>query len=182
MGLVLVCGSSSMRTLILAITVAAAPFAQGFSQQEATMQPGQRIRVSYECRTRTLSTGKARQDCQQDVGTFMGVAGDSILWAAGDSQPCGARCARLLTSVVHIERSVSQRSRAIEGALIGLLAGGVVGGVGGWAYYRNRAEGDLAVIVTVPVGMLLGAAIGGGVGSAHQIDRWEPVPLSAFRR
>ncbi|MCH7511680.1 MAG: hypothetical protein IIB19_04860 [Chloroflexi bacterium] len=121
----------------------------------------------------------------QSVGTFWAWEGDSLIMESN-----GNALALSLNSVTKLEVGRGQKSYTVEGAIIGLLVGGVAGALIGYASYGEcESRGllacwpgpEFAALVGGLVGGLGGGAVGALIGSSVKTDRWKEVPLSQLR-
>ncbi|HYH82008.1 MAG TPA: hypothetical protein VEX86_19535 [Longimicrobium sp.] len=105
------------------------------------------------------------------VGHIAGLTADSLLLARGG----GARLQIDSREVREMSISVG-RARwrwALQGAVVGMLAGGVIGA-------RAAAQGDhagLESVVGFVAGVIVGTPVGAGVGALAAPERWTPVRL-----
>jgi hypothetical protein len=173
-------------TMILAgsLLALAAHATRGHAQ---SLQVGERVRLTP---TGTFPTAL--------TGTLTDIRGDT-LFVAQDSAATDVRW--MVTSTLsRIERGAGRRSRWLEGALWGGLAGSAVGAIAGYASYEEpepfRGTCDPAgffcpgmfdldfgrgfhVMAGAVVGSIAGAVVGTIVGSTKSTDRWRRVtPLS----
>jgi hypothetical protein len=122
------------------------------------------------------------------MGTFEGLSGDTLLLAFGSSK---MRCES--GSVWSLDRRRKSKSKAGEGALIGLVLGGFGGAAIGAATYREcipegwfdcfmtpESAGEQAAIGAV-IGGVLGAGIGALAGAARKGGGWERIPVNRIR-
>jgi hypothetical protein len=97
-------------------------------------------------------------------GRLLEVRGDSLLLARMGGTPTAIR----LPFDATIERAVSRRGHAVEGALIGLVGAG-------WIGSRSRSPFDDERGLRGVVYGSLGALIGGLMGSTIYSETWAPV-------
>ena len=121
----------------------------------------------------------------QSVGTFWAWEADSLIMESN-----GNALALPLNSVTKLEVGQGQKSYTVEGAIIGLLVGGVAVGAiaiatyeeceGGWGCLGDFGYG-FAALVGALVGGLGGSAVGALIGASTKTDRWGEVPLDRVR-
>jgi hypothetical protein len=108
------------------------------------------------------------------VGTIVETKADVWLIRGLEGDVVRVPAAELRRLEVHRGR----RSRAREGALIGMLPGALIGAVGGGLTCWEQP--DCSLVLPMAFGGLLGGAVtgglGAGVGSLFKTDRWERVP------
>lgn len=167
--------------MLLGGTVAPILAQSGHSGGSDQLRVGERVRLtSSDARTPPL------------VGTLSEVRGDTFFVARGSGEVTTIAVAA--SRLAHVERSIGQRRRTVQGALLGVLAGGAVGLVVGAAAYEPPPplpcvpeaffcfDLDLGRGPVMAVGALAGAAIGlvvgGLVGSGQTTDRWQRVGSS----
>jgi len=148
--------------------------------QQPAIEASQRVRLSYDCRTRTLSAGQVRSECQRKSGTVIVLRGDTLILSAGS-----ATKTHRLSAVTRIEVSRGRRSHGLTGAVIGAPVGAVAG-----LAILTLANGAW-VCGDYEIGALCGAVAGGGViggallgalvGGAVKTDRWEDVSFNSVR-
>lgn len=125
-------------------------------QADPTLSAGEWIRI-------TLPAGVGR-GARRAQGRLLELHADSLRW-----QPSNAASrALLLPREATIERVVSRRGHAWEGAFLGLLGGAVIGGVKRGSF---DDETGIRAVVFAPVG----AVVGGLVGSMIYTKQWAPV-------
>ena len=121
----------------------------------------------------------------QSVGTFWAWEADSLIMESN-----GNALALPLNSVTKLEVGQGQKSYTVEGAIIGLLVGGVAVGAIAVATYEECEGGygclgdfgsGFAALVGGLVGGLGGGAVGALIGSSVKTDRWKEVPLDRLR-
>ncbi len=171
-------------TMLVAI-LAFVPLAAATAQ--VPIRRGERMRVTGPpvCQpTYTVCVGPPRQS----VGTFWAWQADSLIMERN-----GNALALSLDSVTKLEVSQGQKSHTVEGAIIGLLVGGVAGAAIGYASYQEcEPQGEFfsCILDFGPEQSALGGALviglGGGVvgaliGRSIKTDRWAEVPLDRVR-
>ena len=124
----------------------------------------------------------------QSVGTFWAWEGDSLIMESN-----GNALALPLDSVTKLEVSQGQKSYTVDGAIIGLLVGGVAGAAIGYASYQKcESQGEFFSCIAdfgPAYGALGGALViglGGGVvgaliGRLIKTERWAEVPPVRLR-
>lgn len=117
---------------------------------------GERIRI-------TIPPG-AERESRRVEGRLLELYGDSLLLA----RPGGASTAMRLPLDATIERAVSRRGHALEGAFLGMISAGVLGS-------RKRSPSDDESGLRSVVYGSLGALIGGLMGSTISSETWAPV-------
>ncbi len=139
------------------------------AQEEAVVEPGAKVRVMAP----SFSS-------QWLVGTLVEMRADSwVLEVEGRD----SLLALPLSSVSSLEVSRGQKTRALKGAVIGLVSGaggGVLIGLlsdDGPGTYPAKDRALIAGVVFSVVGGLTGLGIGYGI----KVDRWETVPLDRLR-
>jgi hypothetical protein len=70
--------------------------------------------------------------------------------------------------------------RAMQGAGLGLIGGVYLGAIAGKVAAAGEPEGELAYIVTLPVGAAIGL-LGGFIFGAVPVEQWQRAPLSQSR-
>ncbi len=124
-------------------------------------------------------------DSRRYVGTFVAWKGDTLV-----VETKGYTLALPLDSVTKLDVSRGRKTNTGEGAVIGLLVGGVVGAVIGYASYEEcvggwACFGDLGPGVNVAAGGVIGGlgglVAGAFIGLAIETDRWQEVPLDRLR-
>ena len=121
----------------------------------------------------------------QSVGTFWAWQADSLIMERN-----GNALALPLDAVTKLEVSQGQKSNTLEGAIVGLLIGGVAVGAiaiatyeeceGGWGCIGDFGPG-FAALVGGLVGGLGGGVVGALIGRLIKTDRWAEVPLDRLR-
>ena len=151
---------------VAALLVASISFAAA-AQSRPPLTPGARIR------------GRFRTTPQSVVGVLDTISGDTV-----QVRPDGERGARVvtLTAIKAIDVSRGQRSNALKGAQVGLVAGGGVGLVAFVASCKKGFAGlpdcrDVWLFAPIAGGLLVGTVI----GSRSHSEKWESVPLSSLR-
>ena len=167
------------RSIVTLITVSMmVPCENAFGQALPPIQPGNWVRVSAP------DAGDLRV-----VGLFSGHDSQRIgVKPQGEQNTVWIR----LTPSTRIEQSSGQESHVVEGALIGLLFGGIAGGViasatheecvsEGWFDCFMAVSKKDATIIGSLAGGLLGAGVGAVIGWAIKTERWEEVPLDRLQ-
>jgi len=166
-------------------TIVVVPPVVGAPGPEAAvwLTPGERIRVTAP------SAGIIHQ-----TATLMRMSGDSIVLRGlgarrGDTLavPDSGRLALPLGRVTSFEISLGveshRRGGVLLGALIGAVAGYVLGGSGGCDVdVGSHVQHLPCAVLGTGGGALIGAAAGAVVGGALHSERWEQVPLNQLRR
>ena len=170
---------------ILVAILAFGPLASATAQ--VPIRRGERMRVTRPpiCPpTYTVCVGPPRQS----VGTFWAWEADSLIMESN-----GNALALALDSVTKLEVSQGQKSHTIEGAIIGLLVGGVAGAAIGYASHQEcESQGEFFSCIgdlgpeSAALGGALVIGLGGGVvgsliGRSIKTDRWRQVPLDRLR-
>jgi hypothetical protein len=117
---------------------------------------GERIRI-------TIPAGMERESRRVE-GRLLELYGDSLLLA----RTSGTSTVIRLPLDATIERAVSRRGHALEGALLGMISAGVLGG-------RKRSPSDDESGLRSVVYGSVGALIGGLMGSTISSETWAPV-------
>lgn len=151
------------RALILSTIIAIGMTAPGQAQQDTVpLSPGQRIRIHQ--------SGK-----HPSIGAYLSADSSNVTIVTGPADTIGVPRA----TITRVDRSVGTRSKAPDGALIGLGVG-MVGGVitGGFACNEqpnswNVTQGECMVWGAVAFG-LVGALVGVIAWSGERTDKWEP--------
>ncbi len=154
------------------------------AQQESTVAPGSRIRVSAP----TVSS-------RPIVGEVVAVHSDTLVidasaWVRGRTQWERLEEAEIpLGSLTRLEVSQGKKSNVGKGALIGGLVGAGVGLALGLAASAEDSEGfapvgpegagDVLGVSAIMGG--LGAGIGALIGAISPGERWKEVPLDRLR-
>jgi hypothetical protein len=126
------------------------------------LQPGNRVRVHL-----LQPPGKV-------VGSVVRLTADTLVIMSAEAAE--RQIALSTGNIERLELSRGQRSRAKIGALVGLLLGAVGGAVALGAYCEESdCVGAWPLLGLIPVGALIGAGFGSGVGSLIQTERWQPV-------
>lgn len=170
---------ASLLLVLVAIRLSALP-------AQEPPQPGQRVRITHECRTRTPVTRQVTTLCRRQAGRLLEVRADSITLAVGD-QPAGYR----IGDLTRLELSRGRRSRWLAGGLVGSAIGGVAAFAvlngGGSKSLCNQSQNQDAVAFSECVGlaalfgMVPGFGLGALVGAVARSERWEEVPVSRLR-
>jgi hypothetical protein len=124
------------------------------------VEPGSQVRVSAPGLSKRLIEGSLTE-----------VKDDSLTIDRGDQQ---VRVPREAIAEVEV-RVPGHKARAVW---IGLAAGAVLGGVAGYAAGQTCTPGEWLCIPrssTTPVGVVLFAGLGAGIGALVGHDRWEKV-------
>ncbi len=172
-------------TMLVAI-LAFVPLASATAQ--VPVRKGARVRVTRPPICPPTDTICMRGPPPQSVGTFWAWEADSLIMESN-----GNALALPLNSVTKLEVSQGQKSHTVEGAIIGLLVGGVAGAAIGYASYQKcEPQGEFfsCILDFGPEQSALGGALviglGGGVvgaliGRSIKTDRWAEVPLDRVR-
>ncbi len=171
----------SHATILVAI-LAFTPLANATAQ--VPVRPGARVRVAgHFCQP-------SYSHCvgclpQRYVGTFVAWKADTLV-----VQSNGDTLSLPVNPWTRLDVSRGRKTNTGEGALIGLLVGGVMGAVIGYASYEECVGGrdclgDLGLGVNVAaggvIGVLGGLVAGAFIGLAVETDRWREVPLDRVR-
>lgn len=143
-------------------------------QDSLRVRQGQRVRIS----TRTATV--------DGTGVVVALTGDTLLFRADRN---GYPYRILLGDLATLDTSKGSRAvgpgglgGAVMGLGLGALAGTVVGKlITNHDRARNRCPNgdcDFVELVTIPVGALIGFAVGGVIGSQLNAEGWAAVPLS----
>ena len=171
-----------MRPVILLTTVSIlAPFTSVIAQEQPPVRPGDRVRVTHECRTtvRQDPLGKTHTRCRKDKGTLAAATADSIVLGVDER---GTQLTLPVASVTRLEVSRGRKSRVALGAGIGALTGAATLAVIG--ANLNVCDGGYegaCAGVGAGVGAVGGALVGLVIGAVTKTDRWEEVPLDQLR-
>ncbi len=168
-------------TMLVAI-LAFVPLASATAQ--VPIRPGARVRVTRPpiCRANTICVGRAPR---QRVGTFLAWRSDTIV-----VQSNGDTLSVPVDLVTRLDVVRGQKSNTIEGAIIGLLVGGVAGAAMVYASDQEcespRGEFFSCTVDISPLGGALSVGLTGGVvgaliGLEIQTDRWQEVQLHRLR-
>jgi uncharacterized protein YcfJ len=105
-----------------------------------------------------------------DVGVALGAPGGG-----------GATISVPRDSILSVERATLSEGHAIEGAVVGGVAGAVVAWLIGSATERCDSREiclqRVAVDVEAAAGGLAGLVVGGVIGSRIRADKWQPIDL-----
>ena len=145
------------------------------AQQAPSVDPGQRIRISYDCRNRTSPTEAKGADCRRSVGTFVTRRGDTLALATKSSTVNYP-----LTTVARIELSRGRRSHSFAGMGVGFLVG-TVAVYGLISSSESVASGAVGMALAVLFGGGPGAGLGAFVGSRVVTEGWQDVELDRLR-
>ncbi len=171
-------------TILVAI-LAFVPLASATGQvQQPPIERGARVRVTTPpppCPT--WYTSCTRDSLRRYVGTFVEWKADTLV-----VETKGHTLALLWDSVTKLEVSQGQKRNTREGALMGLLVGGVAGAVIAAAIYEEYECGHLCFVdpATIPMAVAVGVGLGGvavgaTIGSLIKTDRWQEAPLERLR-
>jgi len=154
-----------MRTHVQALVVTATLLcaAGAFPLEAPALAPGARVRVS------SPSLG-----AEPVVGTLVRQE-DGALWV--DRGPSGSPTRIALEPVTRIEVSAGRRTRATQGALVGLAAGAVPGLLLTFGDYDS--DDDPSPGAVAAVGAASGAALGAAIGWALKTEEWLPAERPA---
>ena len=154
------------RATILVAILAFTPLASATAQ--VPVRPGAQVRVTHLpiCPADTICVGPSPR--QRSVGTFWAWQADSLIMERN-----GNALALSLDSVTKLEVSQGQKSHTVEGAIIGLLVGGVAGAAIGYASYQKcEPQGEFFSCIAdlgpeyAALGGALVIGLGGGVVGA----------------
>ena len=173
-----------MRGFALVLAVSMVVPTTHLSSQQTPIQPGQRVRVTHDCRSRYVF-GRSRTTCQTDDGILATLTGDSIVLNVGDAD---TMVSIPLASTTKLQVPRMHRSYVLRGAIIGGLVGAAVGGgLGYWWGNWDRTPYDVyprdygfAVTWGLAGGAVLGG-LGALIGKAASGSPWEEVPLDRLR-
>ena len=153
--------------------------------QRPPVELGTRVRISHECRTRTLYGGATRIDCRTDKGTIAALTADSVVLKVGKP---ATQLAVSLASVNRLEVVRGRKPNADTGAGIGLAVGFVAGAVFGYAsseecesFCMLEIGREEAAVMGAAMFGLGGFVFGALIGASSKTDRWEEVPLDRLR-
>ena len=144
------------------------------AQNTLPLREGQRIRVS------------TRDGTTSSTGSVLALVADTLFLR---SDRDGVAHAILRSDLVSVDSSRGSRHVGpgpLGGAIIGLGVGLVAGyAVGKHVADRDRARNkcpdgncELIKLLTIPIGGLVGFAVGGVIGSQLDAERWNAVTLS----
>ena len=140
-----------MRTspLLLAILLLV-PLGNLSSQEQRSVQVGDRVRITHDCGAVAVFSSSRRTDCTDTEATVTAMTGDSIVLVDGRS----AQLAVSLSSLTAVQVFAGRTTFNATGGALGLAAGAGLASIGGLA--------------SVPVVFLgaVGGALGGGGESA----------------
>ena len=140
--------------------------------QGPRIAPGDTVRVTVRPNVRYVG---AALPLGATMGTFLGMAGDSIQFLRSDQMATANTLPP--AAVRRIEIPAGQRSHALRGFLGGGLFGFVLGVfVGGVLDGYWDGEGAAGAAVGGAAGALAFGAVGAGVGSLWHSRRWIAVP------
>lgn len=88
------------------------------AQEPWIAEPGQRVRISYDCPVAAVATGSLPAGCHRAVGTLVGLRGDTLTISGGASTTSYP-----LSTVTRLELSRGRKSHWLAGAGVGLLVG-----------------------------------------------------------
>ncbi len=158
----------SHATLLVAI-LAFVPLASATAQEPPPVKVGDRVRVTAP------DLGIRKQ-----AGRFEALRADTLVVAVADSTMTFP-----VASVTRLEVSRGQKSRAGQGAGIGLLGGGLLGFL---ISSRNCTEGagvldtrEACIQVSTVGGAVVGTFLGLAFGAVIMTDRWQEVSLDRVR-
>ena len=171
------------RAPLLVAILAFMPLASATAQ--VPVRPGARVRVTGRfCQPVYSNCVLGRPE--RHVGTFVAWKSDSLVMKSK-----GDILASPQDSVTRLEVSLSRKSKAGGGALIGAAVLGIPGVIAGlmiseicigFGCTQQSLENRLGLAVLLgAVGAGTGALIGAVIGSAIRSDRWEGVPLDRLR-
>ena len=150
------------------------------AQQPPLVETGQRVRLSYDCRTRTLSTGAAQTNCRRTSGTVTALRADTLILTVGK-----LTASHPLSAVTRLEVSRGRKSKWLTGAAIGAPVGALAGvGIltlanGQWVCGDYEVGGLCWVVVGA--GTIGGGLLGALVGAIAKTERWEEASLNRLR-
>ena len=166
-------------TILVAI-LAFTPLASATAQ--VPVGPGARVRVTGNFFCQPFNSNCMGDMPQRYVGTFVTWEVDTLV-----VQSNGDTLSVRVNLVTRLDVSRGRKTNTGKGAGIGVLLGGVVGALIGYASYEEcvhcffdlRPE-TLAAAGAV-IGGLGGLAAGALIGSAIETDRWMEMPLASMR-
>ena len=169
-------------TILVAI-LAFVPLASATAQ--VRVRPGARVRVTgHFCQL--FYSNCVRGSPQQYVGTFVTWEADTLV-----TESNGEILTLPIDWVTKLEVSQGQQSYTVEGAIIGLLVGGVAGAFTGYVTYEEcvgrgfSCLGAFGLGFNVGVGAVIGGlgglVLGAITGASSKTDRWQEVPLDRLR-
>ncbi len=154
-------------TILVAI-LAFVPLVSATAQDSLPVRAGDRVRVTAP------DLGIRKQ-----AGRFAALRADTLVVAVADST-----MTLPVASMTRLEVSRGQKSRAGQGAGIGLLGGGLLG----FLISRNCTEGTgfidtrrACIQISTVGGAVVGTLLGLAVGAVIMTDRWQEVPLDRVR-
>ncbi len=158
-------------TILIAI-LTFVPLASATAQ--VSLRPGDRVRVTgHFCHP--------FHTCQHSVSTFLAWKADSLV-----IQSNGDTLTVPVTLLTRLDVSRGRKTNTGEGAVTGLLVGGVAGAVIGLASYEcepcfvDLGPGVYAAAGAV-IGGLGGLVVGALIGLEIETDRWQEVQLHRVR-
>ena len=172
---------TAMRRRPSAILVAALamslPGQAGVAQQATSPRVparGERMKLELACARipgwSDCGTGSSKRS---EAGSFLGLAGDTLRIEVEDGDSTLAVPAG---SVIRAWISEGQHHQTATGAMIGLVAGGIVGaGVG--ATVAQPGYESFGAVAGGGLGAVVGLIIGLGIGSSIRSEHWSPVAL-----
>lgn len=143
--------------------------------QDSHLREGQRVRISE----RNLNLA--------GTGTIVALKGDTLFFRADRN---GITYTILHSDLATLDTSKGSRDigpGALGGAVIGLGVGALGGSLVSKLLIENRKRAhnqcpdgncEFSELVAIPLGALIGLAVGAGIGSELRGERWEEVPLS----
>ena len=180
---------ASIRTVAaLILAFLATPVVRFAAQVPRLPEPGERVRLHF-----VFATGFA-QPPGRDIpgfraggvlqGTFVSSAVDTVRIQTTNGTGTVAVPLYLVHRVdVQRGRKSAARSGATIGGVLGLIAGGIIGGSN---YHESPNPmfdfgSEMSVLGGALVGMVAGATAGGLVGLTIHTDRWVQVPAASLR-
>ncbi len=158
-----------MRHATILVAILAFVPASATSQEPPPVKVGDRVRVTAP------DLGIRKQ-----AGRFEALRADTMVVAVADSTMTFP-----VAFVTRLEVSRGQKSRAGQGAGIGLLGGGLLGFL---ISSRNCTEGtgfldtrEACIQVSTVGGAIVGTFLGLAVGAVIMTDHWQEVPLHRVR-
>ncbi len=157
------------RATILVAILAFVPFAIATAQDSLPVRAGDRVRVTAP------DLGIRKQ-----AGRFEALRADTMVVAVADSTMTFP-----VAFVTRLEVSRGQKSRAGQGAGIGLVGGGLLGflissGTCSGESFLIRTR-EACIRVSTVGGAVVGTFLGLAVGAVIMTDRWQEVPLDRVR-
>ncbi len=149
-------------TIIPLAILAFTPLTSTTAQEQSPVESGERIRVTAP----SVFSDRI-------VGTVVSWGSEQLVLG----RPYGGTLTFPIDSIIKLEISRGKKSYVEEGALIGLLVGGISGYLGCGRVIKPCDKRALAAAILAVPGVVLGAI----VGAAASPTIWEEVPASQLR-